>query len=348
MKHLARIVKALVSLAFFAVLFSFVRKSDLAALCRSVDPLYLALSLLIIPAQLGVSCLKWKLLIDQPGRKIPFWFLMRMYLIGYYFSNLLPSNVGGDVARSYYAGRRVGSQGHAAISVFIERFTGSVCMLLLVLVCPLLLPGAYRHPAFSAPAAVALALLAAAAWVARLKRPLPALLGGLRRLLGLAGETGAGSPPAGLRARADRALQRAATKAERIHARLVVAVASLRTDRRKLAAVIALTVLFYALTWLNVYWSFRTFGVVVRFRDVVCVLPTAMLVGMLPVTLGSLGIAEGSYVCYFGLVGVAPAATFAMGLFLRLKLLAVGAAGLASYLAHAAPTPSLPPEPPPD
>jgi uncharacterized protein (TIRG00374 family) len=321
MKRASRIVKALVSVAFLVLLFSVVKRGDLAGLLRRTDPLYFALSFAVAAAQISVACLKWKVLIDRPELKVPFGELMRMSLIGHYFSNLLPSNVGGDVVRSYYAGRRVGSQTHAAISVFMERFTGSLYMLLLVIVCPLLDGRAGMRAVFLVPAAAAAALLLAFVWLAALRKPLPAVLGWAARRLGGRG-------------RAAAACQRAVERAEEVHRKLETAVRRLRDDRGQLAAVVALTALFYALTWLNVYWSFRTFGAEPRLLDVACVLPTAMLVSMVPVTLGSLGIAEGSYVFYFHLVGMDPASTLAMGLFLRFKMICVALTGLVAYLTH--------------
>ena len=89
-----------------------------------------------------------------------------------------------------------------------------------------------------------------------------------------------------------------------------------------------LTLLFYAMVIGNVSLAFRAFGAWPDPVAVGAVLPAAMLVAMLPVTLGSLGIAESAYVHYFGLVGLDGGLTLAMALLLRVKVLMLGLIGM--------------------
>ncbi len=337
MKITSRQVKAVVSIAFFLMLFAIVRKGEFVAMLKQVDPFYFVLSFVIAAAQISTSCLKWKVLVNLYDRSIGFGFLMKNYLIGYYFSNLLPSNVGGDVVRSYHVGRRIGSQTHAAISVFIERFTGMICMLLLVIFMPLLWPGAYRHPAVYVPALGAAGLLILFAWMALIDKPLSKLAAMFLRILQflrswrwLNQQRAAGRILHGLEIAAWKILR----KTERIHEKLAATIDCLKKDKKAFLAVILLTVLFYALTWINVFWAFKTFRITPDFANIASLLPTAMLVSAIPITLGSLGIAEGSYVFYFGLVGMSTAATLAMGLFLRFKLIVVGIVGFANFLTY--------------
>lgn len=322
-RTLSRVVKGLVSLAFFLVLFRFVRATDFAAMVRRIDPLFFLLSLAIVPVMIGTSCLKWKLLLDLQGHRAGFWFLMRCYLVGYYFSNLLPSNVGGDVVRSWYAGRRIGSQGHAAVSVFLERFIGILLLLALVVVAPLLRPGLYRLPTIWVPAIGAVGLLLLFAGMLALRDPLGRGFGLLHRLAARLG-----SP----------AVERLAAKlhgrAVTFGAKLADGVRGLRRDPGALLAVAGLTVLFYALAGVNVWLAFRTFRAEPSLLEVASVLPTSMTVAMVPVTLGSLGIAEGSYVYFYGLLGMAPAASLAMALLLRFKMILAGTVGFLFHLAH--------------
>ncbi|HOW97878.1 MAG TPA: lysylphosphatidylglycerol synthase transmembrane domain-containing protein [Kiritimatiellia bacterium] len=331
LKRRTLLVKAAVSLVFFAVLFAFAGRQDLLAMLKRVDPLYFTLSFVIAAAQISTSCLKWRVLINLYGDRLGFGFLMRNYLIGYYFSNLLPSNIGGDVVRSYYAGRRIGNQTHAAISVFMERFTGSLYLLVLAIGMPLLKPGLYARPVVFVPAAGAAGLLLFFAALAFWGQ---GLLRFLNRLIERQALRAAGAPGRSLLGRGMKALLWFRAKSEKIAEKMALTMRLLKQNRRAALAVFGLTVLFYALTWVNVYLAYRTFGVEPDFIGIMSLLATAMLAGSIPITLGSLGIAEGAYVFYFRLVGMEPAATLAMGLFLRFKLLAVGLAGLVSYLTY--------------
>jgi len=330
-KRSALLVKAAVSLAFFAALFVFAGRRDLLAMLKRVDPLYFFLSFVIAAAQISTSCLKWKILVNLYGDRLGFGFLIRNYLIGYYFTNLMPSNIGGDVVRSYYVGRRIGNQTHAAISVFMERFTGSLYLLVLVIVMPLLTPGLYARPAVFIPALGAMGLLlffaALAVWGQELIRFLNGLIEALaRRASGASGHS--------LLGRVVKALLWFRGKSEKIGGKLALTLRLLKENRRAALAVFGLTVFFYALTWMNVYLAYRTFGEKTDLRGIMSLLATAMMAGSIPITLGSLGIAEGAYVFYFRFVGIAPAATLAMGLFLRFKLLVVGLVGFILYLTY--------------
>ena len=114
-----------------------------------------------------------------------------------------------------------------------------------------------------------------------------------------------------------------------------VAKNAIKDDKQFLYRIIYLTVLFYVLTWVNVYTAYRAFGVEVDFIQICAIVPAIMLVAHVPVTLlGNLGYFESVFVFYFLLVGVGGAETLAMGLFLRLKTLTMGVVGFGVYLVY--------------
>ncbi len=321
-------LKLLASALFFYALSRTVRGSALVDVLGRVQMRYVWLSFGVSALMVLSSCLKWCWLLRHQGGRVPFARLLRFYLIGYYFTNLLPSTMGGDVARSYYAGREIGSQGHAAISIFMERVTGMVLLLALVLVAPAFRPWLYRHPAIQAPAAGAALLTGLLVWLWISPAPLRGAIGLYRRLRR---KQGAAPDEAD---RVERLLLRFREKATRLHERLTDSARRLRADRALLFRVVWVTLLFYSLTWVNVFVSFRAFGVEVPLPGVAAVLPTAMIVAMLPLApLAGLGLAEGAYVFYFGLLGVQAADALAMGLLLRLKLVTLGLLGLGCHLA---------------
>ena len=81
--------KGILSLFFFSILVSFVQGNELALIFSRIDWVYLLLSFALSPVMIGVSCLKWKMILDAGGSRIPFSTLFRIYLIGYFFSNML-------------------------------------------------------------------------------------------------------------------------------------------------------------------------------------------------------------------------------------------------------------------
>ena len=312
-------IKALCSAAFLGFLIWYVGRQDLASVARQADPLYLVLCLLLAPVMVAASAWKWRIVLHREGAPLPFGLLYRSYLVGYFFSNFLPSNVGGDVARSYRAGRAAGDQNLVAASVVVERITGLLGLLALVVAVPWLRPELARHPALLGPSAMALAGFILIVVLGLIRWPAPA----------------AGADAVGRWARLRLLLARFA-------ARSAQALATLRRHPGYLAQVAFWTVLFYALALINVWLAFRAFGVDPAAAELAVVLPTAMFVAMMPVALGSLGLAEGSYVFYFGLVGLDPAVTLAMSLLLRIKILLLGAAGGIVYWTDRSPLPAPP------
>lgn len=317
-------------MAFFIWLFLTVQKNDFLRIFRQFDPLHFTLSFVLMLAMIVISCWKWKVLLDVQGDRLAFHFLMRTYFIGYYFSNFLPSSAGSDVARSYYVGRLSGSQTRAAVSVFMERVTGLFLHLVLVIVAPLFNPGLYQHPAIIAPALCALGMLLLLVLVGMIEQPMRIPDQLVRSLFGWENH----SVDTVGRSAGERLYDKGHAVIETFHEKLGEVVRALLKEKRRGFQVIALTLLFYGMTFVNVYWAFKTFGVAPSFVGVASVVPTIMLLFMIPVSLGNLGLAEVSYVFYYSLIGIQPAVSLVMALFIRFKIIVASVIGFGFYLAH--------------
>lgn len=316
-------VKVAASLLFIGGLFLSLDLGELAARARQVDPFYLVASLLFSFVMVAASTWKWWYLMRLQGFAIPFAKMYRWYFIGYFYSNFLPSNVGGDVARAWLAGRRVQAPGAALVAVFAERFTGLVFLLLMAMGLPFLAPPLWRHPAVLLGIGIGAAVLAAIAL---------AWLGGRAGMRSQAFlqavEVVRGWVRADRPGRAQRLWEKAGEKTRRFSVRAGELWEIIRRRPAAFGAVAGLTALFYVLVIGNVALAYRAFGVWPPVRALACVLPVSLMVAMIPITLGNLGIAEGSYVFYFGLIGMGRELTLAMGLLLRLKIIILGAMGM--------------------
>ncbi len=71
-----------------------------------------------------IFALRWQLLLKVFQLFIPLLNLFRAYLLGLFFTNFLPTAIGGDVVRGYYLYRYTKKGKEVAISVIVERFTG--------------------------------------------------------------------------------------------------------------------------------------------------------------------------------------------------------------------------------
>lgn len=304
MKNLKIWVKALCSLLFLGFLVWYAGRQDLASVLRRADLFYLLCCVALSPVLVAASTWKWKVVLHREGHPLSFRFLYASYLVGYFFSNFLPSNVGGDVVRSYRVGKATGDQASAAASIVVERITGLFGLLLMAVLLPWFRRDLALHPALLVPALGAAAGLLVLALLGFLRWSWPAEEG----------------MPRGWRGKLLAVIVRFGRRSSQ-------ALGTVREDPRYFFKLLGLTVLFYALATLNVGLALRAFGTAPVLTDLAAVLPAALLVAMIPVSLGSLGLAEGSYVFYFGLVGMDPALTLVASLLLRAKIMLLGLAG---------------------
>ncbi|MCP4371913.1 MAG: flippase-like domain-containing protein [Deltaproteobacteria bacterium] len=336
-KSIQLFIKGFISLAFFSVLLSFVQGNELAKVFAQVNWFYMAITFGVTLVMVLASCAKWKLILDLK-EDISFFKLFKIYLVGYFFSNILPSTVGGDVVRSYYAGKLIENQSYSAVSVFVERFSGIVFLFLLVAVAPLFQSHLYTNPYIFVPACAGLCFALVTGWIWKAKNPfhIPNLIA---EKIFLILQALAKRMNSQLLLKLTNSLENIYRKIlgrlKKVREELGIAIAAIKTDKGFLYRLIFLTLFFYLLTWVNVYTSFMAFDVEVDFIKICAIVPAIMLVAHVPVTLlGNLGYFESVFVFYFLLVGVGGAESLAMGLLLRIKMLTMGIVGFATYLVY--------------
>ncbi len=328
--------KILVSICFFIFLARFLKGAELVTVFKHVDWFFFVLSFLLVPIMLVASCAKWKIIFDAGGIRVSFSKLISIYLVGYFFSNLLPSNVGGDLVRTYYAGKETGSLSFSAVTVFVERFSGVIFLLVLVCIAPFVIPSLRGNIYIIVPACCAFILLVIIACMLRLQstpKKGKAFFTGIASLMQQAENKITIKPLRFLVSRVHGFLTFFVAKLEKFFRELQKAFIIIKGDRSYLVKLAVLTVLFYILTWVNVYVAFLAFGKNVDFMVMIALVPTIMFVAHLPVTLlGNLGFFESVFVFYFLLAGVPGEITLAMGLLLRVKLIFLGVTGFIVYL----------------
>ncbi|PYR20233.1 MAG: hypothetical protein DMF94_12710 [Acidobacteria bacterium] len=116
-------LQVVVTVILLALLF---RRFDWAAfglvLRRMSLGFYVGSLLAIVAGQL-LYALRWQVVLRGMGRTVSYRDVLEQYLIGLFFSNLIPTAVGGDAAKVYYLGRRAGYV-EVGASVFVDRFLG--------------------------------------------------------------------------------------------------------------------------------------------------------------------------------------------------------------------------------
>ncbi len=275
--------------------------SDFGRTLRETDPGYLALSLAMSPVLIVISARKWQLLLNARSAAAGLGACVNLYVIGYLFNNVLPTNVGGDLVRGYLMGRRTGDASTAIAAVVLERLTGFTALVLIaVAALPFAPAGTWHLWVYGFVAGVGGAFCAAV-WV---------LLDG----------------------RAARWVRRfdghsVVRKAMRLHD----ALEAYRGHPRVLARCIVLSFLFYVGAALNVHFSARAFGGDVAFADTFLATPVILLVTMLPISFGGIGLSEWAHMYALGRFGAPAAVGLSTALLLRTKGILLGLVGSLIY-----------------
>jgi glycosyltransferase 2 family protein len=127
-------LKAAVSVALLALLFSKVDVGRLWAVARTASIPWLAGALALYLGMILVSAWRWGLLLR--AQHIPFSFggLTSSFLVATFFNNFLPSNIGGDVIRIADTAPSAGSKTLATTVVLIDRGLGLLGLVLVAAV----------------------------------------------------------------------------------------------------------------------------------------------------------------------------------------------------------------------
>ncbi len=133
-------LKVAVSGALIVFLLSRVDLAEARDRVLQVAPEMLALSFLGLAIQVVICCFRWRAVLRPMGTDIPFWAAFRLFFIGGFFNQVLPSAVGGDAVRMYLAYRRGLTLGSAINSVMLERVaTLSGLLMVMAVILPVFL-----------------------------------------------------------------------------------------------------------------------------------------------------------------------------------------------------------------
>ena len=267
---------------------------------------YVGAALLIELLNVMPRILRWRALLITQGTQEPFLRLLSIYLVGSFFNNFLPSNVGGDSVRMLRLGQLTGRGVDAASSVLVERLCGLLAVLLMGVAAVLsnwqlasaggigfLVLGTFV--VFVLGMLLLFNLRRVRSWADRLTIPwLAALIGKLGKLY------------------------------DSIYA--------FRSHGRALLVVLAFSFLFRLGDVFRLYVQSFALHVPISFIWLVMVISLIAVVTSVPLSLNAIGIQEGAYVFIFGLAGIAAPQALAMALLSRGVRLAVSLVGGVIYL----------------
>jgi len=305
-RRLWRWLRPIVGLGLLAFLFWRMDWREMARIVSQANMGYVGLALFIELLNMVPKVLRWRALLIAQGTREPFLRLLSIYLEGNFFSNFLPSDVGGDSVRMLRIARLTGRGTDAVSSVLVERLGGLFAVLLMGVTVVLsnwrlassggiglLVLGAFGL--FILGASLLFSLQGWRAWADRLS---------VSWLVALIGKLG----------------------------KLYDSVYAFRSRGRALLMMLAFSLLFRLVSVLSLYVQSLALHVPISFIWLMMVISLISVVTALPLSLNALGIKEGAYVFFFGLAGIAAPQALALALLSRTVTLMVSLVGGMIYL----------------
>lgn len=295
------ILKIFVSLALFAFLSTQVNFEQVYSNFLLLDATYIPLIIGFLILNYLISSVRWKRLIifkDAPKASIPF--LARLYFIGAFFNNFMPTSIGGDVYKVYRLGKKIGSNAYAFSATFMERFTGMVALVLISYV------GFFKTWDF---------------WLEIVPESISensSLVFGLRILLFFGFWIGAALAIFSLGI-----LSKRFAKLQRVYDSII----SYATKYSVLTWAFLTSFLVQFLAIFTQYFIFLALGVELDFFYALFVLPLITLVSFVVPSLNGIGVQDALYVKFFGIVGIDPVVSVSASLiyhFFRLLVSLIG------------------------
>ena len=253
------------------------------------------------------SAIKWCMLANAGGLKVGLFRTWAYYMVGMFYNLILPTSVGGDVVRAYEMGKYTKNQAMSLASVFVERYTGVVVLLLLSLIAVFINATAFNVPIITYSLLAFSVALAGLGWLAFDGRS----LGLFKKLFG------------GIHS----VIAKIFAKVEKLHD----AVSTFRKSKGALKWAFINSLVFYALAVLNVFTTAKAFELDVDIHIIILATPVIMLLMNIPLSIGNHGIMEFSFTMTFELLGLGAILGLSTALLLRLKSFLDGAIGAALH-----------------
>jgi glycosyltransferase 2 family protein len=270
------------------------------------DGRWLGAAILLGFAATCVQATQWHALLTAMGLRRTWWRCLRLVFVGNAFNSILPSSIGGDVARALLAADGPAERVPAATTVVLQRLCNFPGMMVLMALGVVLTLGDPR-----------------AAEIRGL-----ALAGVLLGLLGL----GLCMTPLLGRIAALPVLQR--RRPGRILARLLGALDAFRDRRIELLLASVRGTAFWGLSVVNQYAFMHAVGVGISLSYAAIVVTTINALTMLPISVNGYGVREGGFTRFLGPVSGAAAAAqgVAVGFLLAAQSLLWAAIGVVFWL----------------
>ena len=303
---LSTVLKLVVTLGLTVLV---LHQAGIAAIAQTLieaDWRWAVLGLVLAAVAMVINVFRWQLMLRGQRAHAPLATLIRLYLIGMFFSNVLPSRMGGDLVRAYGVSLTATSKSRSAAAIIMDRLVGAISVLVLGMGAIALgssnLPIIFQQVtvAFFAVSMVILALM-------------------LYRNDSLA-----------QRRLKVLALSDVSLFGFRIRPRLESALNALRSYSRRPGVVIQgflISLVANGFSMVNLYLYAQAVRAAIGLGDVATIAPFVLAIGLLPISINGIGTIELAFVVLFGTLGVDEHVAIAVAILRRLAQLILSLLG---------------------
>ena len=296
------LLKVLIAISLIGVIVSKVNLDDVWQAFARADKLLIVGAFLLYFVGMCIIALRWKILLAVQGVTAGFFTLVKSMMVAIFFNNFLPSTIGGDAMRAYDTWKMGGGKTQSVSIVFIDRLFGIFTLFIFALLALLAtsvevsyIPNIRLWIVMAVMAGcigIYILFFQAAAISQYLhSKDFSGVVGTLNRLL-----------------------------------RKIFDVFAVYNDKPSvLFSALALSVLLQLNVILHYYLLALSLGIDIPLQAMFIIVPVAIVVMMIPVSINAIGIREAIFVTMFGLYGVssADALAFAWMSFVLITILGV-------------------------
>ncbi|NQT05986.1 MAG: flippase-like domain-containing protein [Candidatus Omnitrophica bacterium] len=130
---LASIARIIISL-FFLILLFYLRRDSLGLTLETIKglkPVIYASSCLTFVAAVTILAIRLTILLKAQNLSLRLPETMKLTFMGFFFNNFLPTAIGGDIVKGYYAYKKTGKKLVSFVSVFMDRYIGFLTLFIL-------------------------------------------------------------------------------------------------------------------------------------------------------------------------------------------------------------------------
>ena len=302
--NLLKLIVSLILLAYFIAFIIIPEWPTIIDSFKNINYFYLLIVIFIAFPLILVSCLKWQLLLKSKNLNISLSKLIGLYLVGYFFNNIIPIGfLGGDFVRIYETAKQTKNTPDSLAAVFMERIMGVIALMMFAIFSIFLKFQLFlKNPTVLLIIICIIFILIIFIWMIFS----PKILNFIKNIIKI------------------NLLKKIFTKLDE----WTTAINRYKYEKRALFYSFIYSIIYNLLAIFNVYFSFLTFNYKPNFLDVFIIVPIILLIVLsAPITSAGLGLFENAIVYLFSLVGVLSSISALVALLLRAKVILLGLIG---------------------